>query len=232
MMDKSAYLIVCQKVCRQYISEAETVNAIDEVDLVATQGEFICLFGHSGSGKTTFLNLLAGIDLATAGSIQVAGAQIGDLSEDDRIRLRRETIGMVHQTDFLIEEFTAGENVALPLEACGVAAKVAMIEAEGLLQRMGMEGYSERLPRQLSGGQRQRVGIARALSGGRRILLADEPTGALDSKNADSIYQLLRDLCDDGTLVIVASHDSRCREYATRLIEMLDGRIVKSEVLC
>lgn len=200
--------------------------------MAATAGEFICLFGHSGSGKTTLLNLLAGIDLPTSGTIVLDGNRVNELSEDDRIRLRRETIGMVHQTDFLIEEFTAAENVALPLEARGVRSAQALSEAGALLARMGLDGYDDRLPRQLSGGQRQRVGIARALTGGRRILLADEPTGALDSKNAAAIYGLLRDLCADGALVIVASHDPACREHATRLIEMRDGRIVESGVLC
>lgn len=208
------------------------MNAVDNVDMAAKPGEFICLFGHSGSGKTTFLNLMAGIDLPTSGSIVVDGEPLGDMAEDDRIRLRRETIGMVHQTDFLIEEFTAAENVALPLEARGFPANDALAESAVLLERVGLEGYGGRLPRQLSGGQRQRVGIARALTGGRRILLADEPTGALDSKNAASIFGLLRDLCEEGALVIVASHDPMCREYATRLVEMLDGRVLGSAVLC
>ncbi len=228
----SADLVVAEAVCRLYVSEAETVRAVDEVDMVATAGEFLCLFGHSGSGKTTLLNLLAGLDLPTSGRVVVEGRATSDLSEDDRVRLRRETIGMVHQTDFLIEEFTAAENVALPLEASGLPVRAAVQEAELLLARVGLAGYEERLPRQLSGGQRQRVGIARALTGGRRVLLADEPTGALDSRNAEAIYGLFRDLCAGGTLVIVASHDPMCRDHATRLLEMNDGKFVGSAVRC
>lgn len=228
----SAELIVAKQVTRQFVSEVETVHAVENVDMAAHAGEFICLFGHSGSGKTTFLNIMAGIDVPTSGSLSVDGLVVSELGEEGRIRLRREKVGMVHQTDFLIEEFTAIENVALPLEARGVATTDALMDAAGLLSRMGLEGYEGRLPRQLSGGQRQRVGIARALTGGRKVLLADEPTGALDSRNAAAIYSLLRDLCDEQTLVIVASHDPACRDYATRLVEMKDGQIVIDEALC
>ena len=228
----STDLILAHNVSRHFVSEVETVHAVDCVDMAAEAGEFICLFGHSGSGKTTLLNIMAGIDVPTAGTLSVDGRVTSELDEDGRIRLRRETVGMVHQTDFLIEEFTAVENVALPLEARGVPTSDALFESKALLTRMGLEGYDARLPRQLSGGQRQRVGIARALTGGRQVLLADEPTGALDSKNAASIYSLLRDLCNDKTLVIVASHDPTCRDYATRLVEMRDGQIVADEPLC
>jgi len=186
----------------------------------------VCLFGHSGSGKTTVLNLIAGLDLPTGGSVTVAGVNVHTASSETRIRLRRETVGMVHQSDVLIEEFTAAENVALPMEATGIATDLALDEAVRLLERVGLDSHSHRLPSQLSGGQRQRVGIARALSGGRKILLADEPTGSLDSRNAAAIFDLLSDLARDGTLVIVASHDPACHERADRSLEMLDGQVV------
>lgn len=227
-LKRESALIEAHGVSRWFKSDAETVIAVDAVDLVAVPGEFICLFGHSGSGKTTLLNLLGAIDLPSAGEMVVDGVSTADLNEGGRIRLRRETVGMVHQTDLLIEEFLAFENVALPLEARGVPMRQAKDEAFALLDRMGLAGQEQRLPRQLSGGQRQRVGIARALTGGRRILLADEPTGALDSTNAKAIFSLLRDLACDGTLVIVASHDPRCTDFATRLIEMEDGRIAET----
>lgn len=228
----STELIVARGVSRWFETEAETVKAVDEVDLAMHPGEFVCLFGHSGSGKTTLLNLMAGIDLPTAGSLSVNGRATSTLGEEGRIRLRREVVGMVHQSDFLIEEFSAGENVALPLEAQGLGLADAMREAGVLLERMGLATQGARLPRQLSGGQRQRVGIARALTGGRRILLADEPTGALDTHNAAAIFTLLRDLADAGALVVVASHDPMCRDHATRLVEMRDGRIVAEPVAC
>lgn len=228
----SVEAIVARKVTRTYVSEAETVHAVDEVDMVAGGGEFVGLFGHSGSGKTTLLNLFAGLDLATSGDLVVAGLELTKQSDERLVRLRRETIGMVHQTDHLIEEFTAAENVALPLEACGVAPAEALAEAAVLLERVGLPAHARRMPRQLSGGQRQRVGIARALTGGRQVLLADEPTGSLDSANSDAIFGLLRGLCDEGRLVVVASHDPACLRYATRVVDMVDGRIVRDESLC
>lgn len=228
----STELITARKLMRTYVSEAERVDAVDEVDMVAGGSEFIGLFGHSGSGKTTLLNLIAGLDTPTGGELWVNGLDLLAASEDERVRLRRETIGMVHQTDHLIEEFTAAENVALPLEARGVSAREALVEASELLERVGLGGHEARFPRQLSGGQRQRVGIARALTGGRRVLLADEPTGSLDSANASAIFGLLRELCDDSRLVLVASHDPACRQFATRTVDMLDGRVVSDEPTC
>src|SRR6476660_7013630 len=213
---KSASLVLVQQVSRVFRTEAEIVRAVDDADLVASGGEFIGLFGHSGSGKPTLLNLLGGIDVPTSGTVMVAGVDIGAATEDNRVRLRRELVGMVHQTDHLIEEFTAAENVALPSEARGVATRQAMHEAVELLGRVGLGSHAHRLPRQLSGGQRQRVGIARAMTGGRSILLADEPTGSLDSTNTEAIFSLLRGLSDEGHLVIVASHDPLCRQFATR----------------
>ena len=191
----------------------------------------MCLFGHSGSGKTTLLNLLAGLDLPTSGTVTVAGQNLATISVDDRIRLRRQELGMVHQAHLLISEFTAAENVALPMEANGIPTKTALDEAEKLLASVDLQGHGGRYPSELSGGQQQRVGIARALSGGRRILLADEPTGSLDSRNAAAIFALLASLAEAGTLVVVASHDPKCQEHATRSIEMLDGRVVCSRAV-
>lgn len=211
---------------RLFVSPAETVRAVDGVDFAAGPGDFVCLFGHSGSGKTTLLNLIAGLDLPTAGRVEVAGRDLTMCTEEERVRLRREVVGMVHQSHLLIDEFTAAENVALPVEARGVETSVAIAEAEDLLERVGLGGAGHRYPDELSGGQRQRVGIARALSGGRRILLADEPTGSLDSGNAMAIFEMLASVAAAGALVIVASHDPTCRSMASRSLEMLDGRVL------
>ncbi|MFZ2502257.1 MAG: ABC transporter ATP-binding protein [Nocardioides sp.] len=222
-------IVSLQRASRIFESSVERVVAVDCANISASPGEFICLFGHSGSGKTTLLNLIAGLDRPNEGSVWVAGREVSDLSDEECITLRREVVGVVHQTDALIEEFTAQENVALPLEAGGSSTDVALREAGELLALVGLEGLDRRFPSQLSGGQRQRVGIARALSGNRVILLADEPTGALDTKNALAIFELLRGLAESGVLVIIASHDPRSREYATRWVEMLDGVIVGDE---
>jgi ABC-type lipoprotein export system ATPase subunit len=212
-------------VSRRYVSAVETVVAADSVDLVAHAGEFVCLFGASGSGKTTMLNLIAGLDTPDEGTIELAGQRVDQLDPEARVRLRRTVVGMVHQSDSLIEEFTAQENVALPLEAGGRDTKDALAEAADRLRVVGLDGLGDRFPRELSGGQRQRVGIARALTGGRAVLLADEPTGALDSTNSRAVYGILRKIADDGALVVIASHDLACREFATRSIEIVDGRI-------
>lgn len=221
--------IQLKDVSRTFQSDVEQVVAVDDVTLSALPGAFVCLFGHSGSGKTTLLNLIAGLDTPTAGSIVVDGRPVHEMSDNERVTLRRESVGMVHQTDFLIEEFSAAENVALPMEANGVSTAEALDASTKLLGLVGLGGLDARFPRQLSGGQRQRVGIARALSGNRTILLADEPTGSLDTKNALATFELLRSLTRSGVLVIIASHDPRCRDYATRWIEMLDGAIVADE---
>lgn len=216
-------------VSRSFVSGAETVWAVRGADLRACAGEFVCLFGASGSGKTTLLNLIAGLDTPSAGSVLVGSVDVGRLSEDQRARLRLETVGVVFQEHNLVEEFTAAENVALPLEVLGIRYQEAVGRAHAQLERVGLAGLESRLPSELSGGQRQRVGIARALVGDRQLLLADEPTGALDSKNSRSLFALLRELCNQGTLAVVCSHDPMCREYADTVYEMTDGQLAQSK---
>lgn len=211
-------------VTRTFETSAETVHAVRDADLAIPAGTFACLFGASGSGKSTLLNLIAGLDSATRGSVVVLGTAMDALDEDGRARLRLEHVGVVFQDDNLIEEFTAAENVALPLEVLGAGRADAASDARGQLARVGLEGLGRRFPAQLSGGQRQRVGIARALVGRRRLLLADEPTGALDSANSRALFALLRALADEGTTVILATHEPLAREYADSVFEMVDGR--------
>lgn len=218
-------LIRTQKVRKAYHSEVETVWAARDVDFEARPGEFVCIYGASGSGKSTLLNLMAGLDLADSGEIQVSGVDVTTANESQRAQLRLETVGVVFQDHNLIEEFTAVENVALPSEARGVLAEAARSEAVDQLRRVGLEGLDNRLPRQLSGGQRQRVGIARALTGQRAVLLADEPTGALDSAATQDLFALIRVLCDQGVTAVVCSHDRRCRDYADTRYEIVDGRL-------
>jgi len=195
---------------------------------VAYAGEFVCVFGASGSGKSTLMNLLAGLDLPDSGEIRVGGRDVGRLDESGRARLRLETVGVVFQDHNLLEELTAAENVALPSEASGADPEAAREEAVRQLARVGLSGLEGRYPHQLSGGQRQRVGIARALTGQRAILLADEPTGSLDSAASTDLFALIRTLCDEGLLAIVFSHDHDCRRFADTLYEMTDGRLTAS----
>ncbi|RKQ37228.1 ABC transporter ATP-binding protein [Kocuria tytonis] len=205
----------------------ETVHAVNELDVSFAEGEFVGLLGASGSGKTTFVNVLAGLENATAGAVTVAGHDLRALGAAERARLRREDIGVVFQDNNLVQEFTARENVALPLIMGGVRRRDAHAEADDMLDVLGLEGLGGRAPRQLSGGQQQRVGIARALVGGRRVLLADEPTGALDTQNSRAIFGLFAELASTGVTVVVATHDSLIEEYADRILVLRDGRLVE-----
>jgi putative ABC transport system ATP-binding protein len=195
------------------------------VDFTARAGEFVCVYGASGSGKSTLLNLLAGLDLADSGEIRVGGVDVSTADEAQRASLRLRTVGVVFQEHNLIEEFTAAENVALPLEAAGLSVAEARGQALDQLSRVGLAGLEDRFPWQMSGGQRQRVGVARALTGQRSVLLADEPTGALDSAATKELFELFRKLCDDGVLAVICSHDPRCRDFADTVYEVVDGRL-------
>jgi ABC-type lipoprotein export system ATPase subunit len=221
----AATLLGVRGVTRTYRSEAEEVWAARDVHLEARSGEFVCVYGASGSGKSTLLNLIAGLDLPDHGEIRVGGWDLSQLDESGRARLRREIVGLVFQEHNLLEELTAVENVALPLEATGASAGSARHEAELQLDRVGLNGLGGRRPSQLSGGQRQRVGIARALTGERPVLLADEPTGSLDSAATTGLFALIRELCDAGLLAVVCSHDPECRDFSDSAYEMRDGRL-------
>ncbi|MGW0839345.1 ABC transporter ATP-binding protein [Streptomyces sp. NPDC002787] len=220
-----APLVRTSGVCKAYHSAAETVWAARDVDFTARAGEFVCIYGASGSGKSTLLNLLAGLDLADSGEIRVGGVDVSTADEARRADLRLRTVGVVFQEHNLIEEFSAVENVALPLEACGFPVAEAREQALAELARVGLAGLEDRLPWQMSGGQRQRVGVARALTGQRSVLLADEPTGALDSTTTRELFELFRKLCDDGVLAVICSHDPRCRDFADTVYEVVDGRL-------
>ncbi|WP_423446544.1 ABC transporter ATP-binding protein [Kocuria sp. KSNUG] len=197
------------------------------LDVSFAEGEFVGLLGASGSGKTTFVNVLAGLENATVGVVTVAGHDMGALSSTERARLRREDIGVVFQDNNLIQEFTARENVALPLIMGGVRRRDAHAEADEMLGVLGLWDLGDRVPGQLSGGQQQRVGVARALVGGRQVLLADEPTGALDTENSRAILGLFAELASTGVTVVVATHDSLIEEYADRILVLRDGHLVE-----
>jgi len=219
------HVISARGLGRQFLTTAEEVWAVRDVDLDIRAGIFVCLLGASGSGKTTLLNLIAGLDVATTGYVEVVGRRVGDLSDAERTRLRLESVGVVFQDHNLIEELSAAENVALPLEVAGQRSSEAITDAGRALAGVGIGDLVERLPAQLSGGQRQRVGIARALAGSRRILLADEPTGALDTDNTERLFELIRKMCDDGHTAVVATHDHLAKNYADEVHELVDGGI-------
>lgn len=219
-------MIEMTAVGRMYRTSAEEVWAVRDVTLTIPEGAFVALYGVSGSGKSTLLNLVAGLDVATSGQVLLDGADLGRMSEDERARVRLERVGVVFQDHNLIEEFTALENVMLPLEARGMPVPEARSAGRAALERVGLDRLEDRLPGQMSGGQRQRIGVARALAGDRRVLLADEPSGSLDSVTSLGLFGLLREIADAGATVVVATHDPRVRDVADVSLEMLDGRLL------
>lgn len=208
----------------------EKVTALDHVDFTAQRGQFVAIMGASGSGKSTLLNCIGGLQELDDGAVVVEGTTLSGLSEDQRANLRLTRIGLVFQDDNLIPVFTALENVTLPLFARGWAAADAEAEGKRWLERVGLADLADSRPAEMSGGQRQRVGIARAVAGSRGILLADEPTGALDSVTTREVLGVMRDLARDGVCVVVVSHDPVVRSFADRVHTMVDGTLHEQEV--
>ncbi|MDI9460942.1 MAG: ABC transporter ATP-binding protein [Saccharofermentanales bacterium] len=211
---------------KYYTVGASTVRALDGVDIAVGKGEFLCIAGRSGSGKSTLLNMLAGLELPTAGTVQVTGKRLERMSERARIRLRRDDIGFVFQSYNLMPQYTALENVALPLAIRGAPLKLRKAMAEALLVRVGLKEHIHHKPGELSGGQQQRVGIARAVIARPPIVLADEPTGNLDTSTSEDTMELLTGLFrEKGTTFILVSHDPEMRKYTDRTITLSDGKI-------
>jgi putative ABC transport system ATP-binding protein len=188
----------------------------------------VAIMGPSGSGKTTLLSLTGGLDSPTAGDVVVEGVHLSELSKRGLAKLRRTRIGYVFQDYNLIPALTAAENVALPLELDGARSGTARKLADAALAEVGLEGLGPRFPDEMSGGQRQRTAIARALIGERRLVLADEPTGALDSQTSEAVLRVLRKRCDEGAAGILVTHEPRYAAYADRTIFLRDGKIVDS----
>ncbi len=210
---------------KTYGSGANQVRALDAVDLVVAQGQFVAVMGPSGCGKSTLLNLLGGLDTPTSGTVQVDSASLGDLPDDELTELRRRRIGFIFQFFNLIPVLNAVENASLPLRLDGAAD--AADRATVWLERVGLGDRLDSRPDQLSGGQQQRVAVARALSTDPALVLADEPTGNLDSKSATEIGTLLRQVSTEwGRSVLMVTHDPRIASFAERLVLMRDGRIV------
>ena len=206
------------------------VRALDGIDLRVDAGELVAVMGPSGSGKSTLLHLAGGLDAPTDGAVVVEGTVLGGLSAKELARLRRRSIGYVFQDLNLLPALTAAENVALPRELDGVRARAARREALAALEEVGIGELGHRFPDDMSGGQQQRVAIARALIGDRRLVLADEPTGALDSTTGEAVMALLRQRCDAGAAGMLVTHDARHAAWADRIVFLRDGRMVDESV--
>jgi len=211
---------------KDYGRDAGLVRAVDHVDLDVFAGETVAIMGPSGCGKSTLLHLLGGLDRPSAGELWLAGQRIDGMSERGLAALRRDLVGFVFQAFHLMDELTAVENVELPLLLAGRAARPARRRAADLLDQVGLADRARHLPSQLSGGQRQRVAIARALANEPLVVLADEPTGNLDSAATLDVLRLLDDLHQHGQTIVVVTHDSRIAATADRLISMRDGAFV------
>jgi putative ABC transport system ATP-binding protein len=219
-------VLVVNKVRKTFEAENAPVRALRGADLVVTAGDFVALMGPSGCGKSTLLNLVAGLDVADEGTITVAGEQVTGRSEDELSQLRRQHIGIVFQFFNLLEGMTVLENVALPAVIAGRKRKMAETRARDLLDLLGIGDKASTVPGMLSGGQRQRLAIARALANEPTLLLADEPTGALDSEGGQEVIELLSRLHNGGQTIVLVTHDAGVAAAANRVVRMRDGRIV------
>ena len=213
-------------VTKVYGSGPSQVRALTGIDLSVRTGEMIAVMGPSGSGKSSLLTIAGSLEEPTTGQVLVEGTALDGLSRDDRARLRRRSIGYVFQDFNLLAGFTALENVALPLELDGVGARKARTAALAALEGMDLAERAASFPDELSGGQRQRVAIARALVGERRLLLADEPTGALDSLSGESVMRLLKAACRRGAAAVLVTHDAQLASWADRVVFLRDGSMI------
>ncbi|MBR5811974.1 MAG: ABC transporter ATP-binding protein [Alistipes sp.] len=208
-----------------FTEEIETV-ALAGVSFEVKEGEFVAIMGPSGCGKSTLLNILGLLDNPTSGEYTLLGKEVGDLKERDRTYFRRGNIGFVFQSFNLIDEMNVSENIELPLIYMGVKPAERKERVQKMLERMDMTHRAKHFPQQLSGGQQQRVAIARALVSNPKLILADEPTGNLDSKNGQEVMNLLRELNLEGTTVIMVTHSQHDASYAQRILCLFDGQLV------
>ena len=227
----SAPVLVARGLVRRLGIGAASREVLRGVDMTIEPGEFVALVGPSGSGKSTLLYLLGGLDHPDAGSVEIAGEDLARVNDDALARLRNRLIGFVYQFHFLLPEFSALENVLMPLWARGGGrSREDRAWGTGLLDRVGIADKAGKLPRELSGGEQQRVAVARALVNRPRLLLADEPTGNLDSANANAVYELFRELkLGFGQTILVVTHDSEWAARSDRVLRLLDGRLVGDE---
>jgi putative ABC transport system ATP-binding protein len=214
-----------RRVSKVYGEGPAEVHALRDIDLSVEPGALVAVMGPSGSGKSTLLTIAGSLEDPTRGEVLVGGSALSGMSRNAKARLRRRSIGYVFQDFNLLAGLTAAENVALPLELDGVAARKARVAGMEALEQLGLADRASRFPDELSGGERQRVAIARAVVGERRLLLADEPSGALDSANGEAVMRLVRAACQQGVAGVVVTHDAQLASWADRVVFLRDGRV-------
>jgi putative ABC transport system ATP-binding protein len=219
-------MLELRQVSKVYGQGAAEVHALRDVSLDVAPGTMVAVMGPSGSGKSTLLTIAGSLEEATSGQVLVAGQDLATMSRNDKARLRRQSIGYVFQDFNLLAGLTAAENVSLPLELDGVSARKAREAGLRALDALGLADRASNYPDQLSGGERQRVAIARAVVGDRHLLLADEPSGALDSENGETVMRMINAACKKGVAAVVVTHDAQLAAWADRVVFIRDGSIV------
>lgn len=224
-------MIRLENINKLYEGDTYKIQALQDITLTIGEGEFVSIMGRSGSGKTTLLNIIGFLDTATSGTFLFGGKDVSHISSKNLWRYRRENIGFVFQNFALIDHNTVLENVILPLQAMNVSRREAVKKADHLLDRMGIAEMKHKYPSQISGGQKQRVAIARALVADPKIILADEPTGALDADTAEEIMQIFQEIHTQGKTVVIVTHDDKIAAKTNRLIRLEKGTIVEDKPL-
>jgi len=224
-----AEILNMQNICKSYYLGGEETEVLHKVNLTVHSSEFLSILGPSGSGKSTIMNIIGCLDVPTSGKYILSGNDIDDLDESDLALVRNKEIGFVFQSFQLLSRMTALQNVELPLIYTGLSILERRKRAKAILERVGLSDKMKNLPSQLSGGQQQRVAIARALVTEPTILLADEPTGALDQKTGEQVMELFEELYRDGSTIIMITHDSKIASHAKRIVNILDGYLSEQE---
>jgi putative ABC transport system ATP-binding protein len=228
-MNATAPLIRLEGLTKVFYTDEVETHALSGIHLDIAQGEYVAISGPSGCGKSTLLSILGLLDTPTGGTYTIAGEPVQDLDLGKRARIRNRDVGFIFQSFNLIGDLTVFENVELPLTYRGMPSAERRERVKEALERVGMGHRAKHLPSQLSGGQQQRVAVARALAGSPAVLLADEPTGNLDSKNGDAVMELLRSLHKSGSTIVMVTHDARFARNADRTIHVFDGRVVEEQ---
>ena len=229
MMDDSDGLMELKNVTKVFLTEDVETHALSDVHLTIRRGEFVAIAGPSGSGKTTLLSILGLLDSPSRGSYRLNGRNVEKISDRERAGIRNRDLGFIFQSFNLIGDLTVRENVELPLTYRGMAPAERRKRVNDALERVEMIHRANHMPAQLSGGQQQRIAVARAVVGRPLVLLADEPTGNLDSSNSEAVMDLLRELHHDGSTICMVTHDPRYARYAARTIQVFDGRIIAED---
>lgn len=224
-------MIKLHNICKTYRAADVETTALDHVTVQIDRGEFIAVMGPSGCGKSTFLNVLGLLDAPTSGEYEFLGTQVAGRSERQLADIRKDHIGFIFQSFNLVDELSVAENVSLPLLYQRIPAAQRKARVQAVLERVNIAHRADHRPQQLSGGQQQRVAVARAVIANPELILADEPTGNLDSKNGEEVLNLLNELNNEGTTIVMVTHDKSHADHAQRVIQLLDGRILSENIV-